>query len=1187
MRTSSIRFLTSTFLISTIFVTHSYAAQYRTTYEKQTNDELSQLIDQSQIQQISDRTPHDIVSVLDPKKSRKITRAKSTNSISILEEPSLQQPVEPLPKEEGFWSYAIIGGALAGLAAVFAIYNGDSNDHSSSHQGDSGSGDTGSGDTGSGDTGSGDTGSGDTGSGDTGSGDTGSGDTGSGDTGSGDTGSGDTGSGDTGSGDTGSGDTGSGDTGSGDTGSGDTGSGDTGSGDTGSGDTGSGDTGSGDTGSGDTGSGDTGSGDTGSGDTGSGDTGSGDTGSGDTGSGDTGSGDTGSGDTGSGDTGSGDTGSGDTGSGDTGSGDTGSGDTGSGDTGSGDTGSGDTGSGDTGSGDTGSGDTGSGDTGSGDTGSGDTGSGDTGSGDTGSGDTGSGDTGSGDTGSGDTGSGDTGSGDTGSGDTGSGDTGSGDTGSGDTGSGDTGSGDTGSGDTGGTGDGDNTGSNDGDGDYNGDGDWDSTGGNGGDGDSGSGSGDGGPFDGDSGLTQWHTLEYISDGALHAINAHTRYSSEDADGNITINPNGTGVTLSIVSTGINADHLEFAGKDLKGVDYGSSGTSWDEDNLGIGTLIASRMVGNKNDTSLDDPYFDDGRESSQGVAYNADLAVFKVMDTDQTYGLIGSYMGDIVTKSNEWGSISITNTWTLADEGNMPLSVNDITAATLEYYTGSGFIDAMNAADELGIISVFPTGDNGALQPNAAASLPVYFSDLADTVVAVTAVNNDGNILGISNRCGLAMDFCLSAPGSSIIGADATDTEQYTSMSGTYIATAFVSGSIALIKSNFPEMTGPEILELLKNTATDLGDAGVDAVYGHGMINLENAYQPQGTITVQTGSTIQDGAIPLANSTISGPASITSTLSASLSGTNFMVSDDYNRGFQANLGAMVSEDRNSMNDLTGNISSFIKSSFAVFDTQKPVSMGFNPDGIDREKAKTWINAGAFASPYASLVDAPIFRMKNKFDFGSVAFSAMQDKNGSNYSSIELGIKPNEATDLSFEIGQANETNRMLGTKFTGAYGENLATSTQFTRLIADFSFDHGFGLMTSASIGSTSFSSDGIFSSGNNITTTAYGAGLYKTGVFDNQDSISFGVSRPLSIIGGTLNLDLPTSMAAAEGDTRSDTVNRTQQTVSLVQSDKITDLQLGYTSPVFGGKFNIGAAYRMHSLQENEYSLGAGFNMNF
>jgi subtilisin family serine protease len=61
--------------------------------------------------------------------------------------------------------------------------------------------------------------------------------------------------------------------------------------------------------------------------------------------------------------------------------------------------------------------------------------------------------------------------------------------------------------------------------------------------------------------------------------------------------------------------------------------------------------------------------------------------------------------------------------------------------------------------------------------------------------------------------------------------RYASGTGTSDATAIVSGAVALLRSRFPDMSGPEVVRRLTATATDRGPPGWDEQYGYGVLNI--------------------------------------------------------------------------------------------------------------------------------------------------------------------------------------------------------------------------------------------------------------------------------------------------------------------------------------------------------------------
>jgi subtilisin family serine protease len=69
-----------------------------------------------------------------------------------------------------------------------------------------------------------------------------------------------------------------------------------------------------------------------------------------------------------------------------------------------------------------------------------------------------------------------------------------------------------------------------------------------------------------------------------------------------------------------------------------------------------------------------------------------------------------------------------------------------------------------------------------------------------------------------------------------------SWAGTSMATPFVSGAAALVWSAHPELTATQLANVLESTAQDLGAAGVDTRYGHGLVRPDLALAALGKPT---------------------------------------------------------------------------------------------------------------------------------------------------------------------------------------------------------------------------------------------------------------------------------------------------------------------------------------------------------
>lgn len=106
----------------------------------------------------------------------------------------------------------------------------------------------------------------------------------------------------------------------------------------------------------------------------------------------------------------------------------------------------------------------------------------------------------------------------------------------------------------------------------------------------------------------------------------------------------------------------------------------------------------------------------------------------------------------------------------------------------------------------------------------------DSVMSVAAVDEDGKVANFSQK-NKGVD--IAAPG---VRIKSTIPGGYGIMSGTSMATPFVSGVGALVWSHFPDKTASEIRFALSVTAKDLGSPGRDEEYGHGLIQADKAFQ---------------------------------------------------------------------------------------------------------------------------------------------------------------------------------------------------------------------------------------------------------------------------------------------------------------------------------------------------------------
>lgn len=163
------------------------------------------------------------------------------------------------------------------------------------------------------------------------------------------------------------------------------------------------------------------------------------------------------------------------------------------------------------------------------------------------------------------------------------------------------------------------------------------------------------------------------------------------------------------------------------------------------------------------------------------------------------------------SISITN----ANKSNFSL-LNSL----------NNFYEKKSASDSL---FIWATGNQSRNQPQLEAGTPYLYPQMEKGWLAVTAVDADtGNISDYANRCGVAKNWCIAAVG------NYTFNVRNVMGSGTSFSAPVVTGVAAMINQRYPWMNGDLLRQTILSTASDMGEDGVDEVYGWGLVNAAKA-----------------------------------------------------------------------------------------------------------------------------------------------------------------------------------------------------------------------------------------------------------------------------------------------------------------------------------------------------------------
>ena len=140
-------------------------------------------------------------------------------------------------------------------------------------------------------------------------------------------------------------------------------------------------------------------------------------------------------------------------------------------------------------------------------------------------------------------------------------------------------------------------------------------------------------------------------------------------------------------------------------------------------------------------------------------------------------------------------------------------------------EAVAHAEEKGVILVAAAGNAPS---GSTGNDPVLYPAGYDTVIGVGSVDREKAISKFSYQND---SVYITAPGQGLHGLGIASGTTYVTGQGTSYAAPMVSAAAALALSVKPELTPAEFRDLLRDTVEDLGEAGWDTVYGHGLLDI--------------------------------------------------------------------------------------------------------------------------------------------------------------------------------------------------------------------------------------------------------------------------------------------------------------------------------------------------------------------
>jgi subtilisin family serine protease len=301
--------------------------------------------------------------------------------------------------------------------------------------------------------------------------------------------------------------------------------------------------------------------------------------------------------------------------------------------------------------------------------------------------------------------------------------------------------------------------------------------------------------------------------------------------------GGGTTIAIVDSGIDLQHEDLAGKIVgniscigAGGDPGKCKGSGQDDN-GHGTHVAGIAAAITNNS-----------RGVAGVAPDAQLLAVRVLANDPQ-----GCTGGGCTASGTAGDVAAGIRWA-ADHGATVINLSLGGGAEIGVLSGCAFCDAINYAWGKGAIAVIAAGNDSVL--------PAGFGDEPAVIVTATT-RDDGRASYSASSSGILRSarWPVAAPGGE--GESAKEdcatgghpkgilstywisghANEYACLAGTSMAAPFVSGTLALLRSQ--GLSPQASVDRLLATARDLGNPGRDSFYGAGRIDVAAAVGPPG------------------------------------------------------------------------------------------------------------------------------------------------------------------------------------------------------------------------------------------------------------------------------------------------------------------------------------------------------------
>lgn len=697
------------------------------------------------------------------------------------------------------------------------------------------------------------------------------------------------------------------------------------------------------------------------------------------------------------------------------------------------------------------------------------------------------------------------------------------------------------------------------------------------------------------LRQTHgdSTDFSNQWGLGAINADQAYAHLELAEGATVEP-GKGVTVGLIDTGIDTEHPLFAGATIS-EEFRAGAFDERGGKFSHGTAVASVIGAQPTEHA----------NGFHGVAWGADLQMFAIPLADPpppgtlygptAPGSLGSADAEdamlyqyVLRQSMDILNLSFTT----------PGLIKDYTEQDIRFDFGQTIAALAQTGVQDKTILVWAAGnandractpgtvncnrmDNmlDADSPEIYAGMVARIAELQGHSLAVAAVDRNGDIAKFSNRCGIAAEWCLAAPGvnvsvayfgpnNGIPGRRVTGTSN-----GTSLAAPMVSGSLAVMKQLFrDQLSNTALVTRLFATADKSGRYANRAIYGQGMLDLGSAAAPVGVTDIALGNTVGSPGVNIQSTGLRLGGALGDGLGQALAGQEIAAFDSLGAPFWFKLSGFTGATRGP--------SSLIR--LRELTAQSPITrhtagrlMTFTParagGSIEQDLGYGMLRfgyrerpAGANGGHFTLADNATTLTFTGSNGMSFSTFTASGFAGRSPTSGVALAWRPFDVP-VGFRAGWLAEQATMLGTMATGAFGQ-LSADAAVTGLETSFEIGR-WHLAADAEIGKAHPQvRGGIITRMSSLTTSAFA--FNATRQLANGGLFRIVLSQPLRVEGGRAALSVPT------GRTKDGAVLRQSVSASVAPSGRQIDVSAQWYYPLVNGELRFDAAW-MHNPGHN------------